>query len=352
MKITFNILCFLTTLLTFSQNITVDSQTFSPQELIENILIDSNCIDNISVTNFIGGDFGGLEQSFGYFDATGTTFPFETGIVLSTGRLSNVPGPNTTLSDDDAPNWSGDNDLEIVLNETNTINATILEFDFTSVATEISFRYIFASEEYQEGNPNTCNFSDLFGFLIRPVAETQYTNIALVPGTNTPVKVTTVHPEIPGGCAAENEDYFESFNPAVTPINFNGQTTILTAIAQTVPNETYHVKLVIADEQNYRFDSAVFLEAGSFRLSTGLGPNLLTNNGNAICGDDIYTILTNEPGINNTYKWFKDDIELIGETNINLEVSEGGIYSVELTKDSCILFGEVTIEYAENPILF
>ncbi|MFT5846566.1 choice-of-anchor L domain-containing protein [Psychroserpens sp.] len=351
MKITFNILCFLTTLLTFSQNITVDSQTFSPQELIENILIDSNCIDNISVTNFIGGDFGGLEQSFGYFDATGTTFPFETGIVLSTGRLSNVPGPNTTLSDDDAPNWSGDNDLEIVLNETNTINATILEFDFTSVATEISFRYIFASEEYQEGNPNTCNFSDLFGFLIRPVAETQYTNIALVPGTNTPVKVTTVHPEIPGGCAAENEDYFESFNPAVTPINFNGQTTILTAIAQTVPNETYHVKLVIADEQNYRFDSAVFLEAGSFRLSTGLGPNLLTNNGNAICGDDIYTILTNEPGINNTYKWFKDDIELIGETNINLEVSEGGIYSVELTKDSCILFGEVTIEYAENPIV-
>lgn len=352
MKTTFKILCLLSTLLAFNQNITVDSQIFSPQELIENILIDSNCIDNISVTNFVGGDFDGPEQSFGFFDASGTAFPFETGIVMSTGRLSNVPGPNTTLSDDDATNWGGDTDLETILNETNTINSTILEFDFTSVATEISFRYIFASEEYQEGNPNTCNFSDLFGFLIRPVTETQYTNIALVPETNTPVKVTTVHPEIPGGCPAENEAYFESFNPDVTPINFNGQTKILTAIAQTVPNETYHVKLVIADEQNYRYDSAVFLEAGSFRLSTDLGPNLLINNGNAICGEDTYTIQTSEPGINNTYKWFKDDIELIGETTTNLEVSEGGIYSIELTKDSCILFGEVTIEYADKPIVF
>ncbi|MFT4610975.1 MAG: gliding motility-associated-like protein [Glaciecola sp.] len=352
MKTIFKILCFLSTVLTFSQNITVDSQTFSPQELIENILIDSNCIDNVSVTNFVGGDFGGQEQSFGYFDATGTTFPFETGIVMSTGQLSNVPGPNTTLSDDDAPNWTGDNDLETILDETNTTNATILEFDFTSVATEISFRYIFASEEYQEGNPNTCNFSDLFGFLIRPVAGSQYTNIALVPGTQTPVKVTTVHPEIPGGCDAENEAYFEGFNPAISPTNFAGQTKILTATAQVLPGETYHVKLVIADEQNYRFDSAVFLEAGSFRLSTDLGPNLLTNNGNAICGDATYTIQTNEPGNNNTYKWFKDGVELVGETNPNLEIDESGTYSLELTKDSCLLYGEVIIEYADNPIVF
>ncbi|TXE16947.1 T9SS type B sorting domain-containing protein [Psychroserpens burtonensis] len=352
MNTTIKILCFLSTILTFGQNMIVDSQSFTAQELIENILIDSNCIDNVTVTNVVGGNFSSSDQSYGFFDATGTTFPFDTGIVMSTGRLSNVPGPNTTLSDDDAPNWTGDTELETILNETNTTNATILEFDFTSVATEISFRYIFASEEYQEGNPNTCNFSDLFGFLIRPITGTQYTNIALVPGTNTPVKVTTVHPEIPGGCPAENEAYFESFNPSDAPINFNGQTKILTATAQTMPNETYHVKLVIADEQNFRYDSAVFLEAGSFRLSTDLGPNLLIESGNAICGDGTYTIQTNEPGTNNTFKWFKDGAELIGEINDNLEVSETGIYSVELTKDTCVLFGEVTIEYTENPIVF
>ncbi len=349
MKSAFRIVILLLSSWIYSQNIQVDSQSFSPQQLIEDILIDSDCISNVVVNNVVGGNFGPTDQSYGYFDATGTSFPFESGIVLSTGRLTNVPGPNTSLSDDDAAGWNGDTDLETILNETNTINATIIEFDFTSVATEISFRYIFASEEYQEGNPNTCQFSDLFGFLIRPINEQQYINIALVPDTQTPVKVTTVHPEIPGGCPAENEAWFESFNGPNTPINFNGQTKILTATAAVVPNETYHVKLVIADEQNFRFDSAVFLEAGSFRLSTDLGPDRLVANGTAICGDDTYTIQTNEPGANNTYQWFQNGVELVGETDDFLEVDELGIYSVEVTKDNCLLFGEVIIEYADNP---
>ena len=351
MKSIFKVILCLFSLSTFGQNITVDAQSFTPQQLIEDILIDSECIDNVVVTNVVGGDFGNSDRSFGFFDAAGTTFPFDTGIVMSTGRLSNVPGPNTTLSDDTAADWFGDNDLETILNETGTTNATILEFDFTSVATQISFRYIFASEEYQEGNPNTCEFSDLFGFLIRPVGDQQYTNIALVPGTQTPVKVTTVHPDLPG-CDAENEAYFEGFNGAVSPINFNGQTSILTATADVIPNQAYHVKLVIADEQNFRFDSAVFLEAGSFRLSTDLGPDRLFANGTAICGDDTFVIQTNEPGANNTYKWFKDGVQILGEVNDFLEVDEAGFYSVEVTKDTCLLFGDITIEYAENPIVF
>ncbi|MGS2726660.1 choice-of-anchor L domain-containing protein [Psychroserpens sp. BH13MA-6] len=351
MKIIIKIICLLFTLSLSSQSITVDSQTYSAQELIEDILIDSDCIDNITVTNVVGGDFNGSDQSFGYFDGTGTSFPFSSGIVMSTGRLSNVPGPNNSLSDDNAPNWGGDNDLENALNESNTTNATILEFDFTSVATEISFRYIFASEEYQEGNPNTCQYSDLFGFLIRPIDNQQYTNIALVPDTQTPVKVTTVHPEIPGGCEAQNEAYFESFNGVDSPTNFSGQTKVLIATAQVVPNQTYHVKLVIADEQNYRFDSAVFLEAGSFRLSTDLGPDRLIANGTALCGDETFNIQTNDPGANNTYKWFKDGVEITGETSPNLEVNAAGVYNVEITKNACVLYGEITIEYAQLPEL-
>ena len=119
-----------------------------------------------------------------------------------------------------------------------------------------------------------------------------------------------------------------------------------------IPNETYHVKLVIADEQNFRFDSAVFLEAGSFKLSTDLGPNRLISNGTAICGDETFQIQTNEPGNTNTYKWFKDGNELIGETSTTLDISEAGTYNVEITKATCVLFGEVIIEYAENPMVF
>ena len=335
----------------FSQYIQVDSQSYTVQQLIESILIDSNCIENIVVTNVAGGNFNNIDQSYGYFDASNTSFPFERGIVLSTGMLSNVQGPNDNLSDDDAPNWLGDSDLETILDEQNTLNATIIEFDFTAIADRISFRYIFASEEYEENNPNTCQFSDLFGFLIRPINQQEYTNIALVPNTSTPIKVTTVHPDIPNGCPAINETYFGSFNDSDAPINFNGQTVVLTAVADLIPNETYHVKLVIADEQNYRYDSAVFLEAGSFELSTNLGIDRLLSTNNPICENEILTLDATQPG-NNTYKWFNNSNELFTETNPTLMVTDAGVYNVEVTlPNNCISYGEVTIEYTTNPLV-
>ena len=333
--------------LMFAQNVRVDSQTYTPQQLVEDILINSTCINNVVVTNVVGGNFNSNDTSYGYFEANGSSFPFQSGIVLSTGRISNSEGPNTSLSDDDAPGWIGDTDLENVLNEPNTLNATILEFDFTSQASQISFRYLFASEEYQENDSNTCQYSDLFGFLIRPASQTQYTNIALVPDTQTPVKVTTVHSGIPGGCDPINEFYFEGWNGPSAPINFNGQTKVLTATANINPNETYHVKLVIADEQNHRYDSAVYLEAGSFQLSTDLGPNLLTSTGNALCENETVLLDASQPNAS-TFKWFRDGTELTTETNPTLNVDVAGTYNVEVTLDNgCITYGEVVVEY--NP---
>lgn len=336
-------------LISFGQNVQVDSQTYSPQQLIEDILINSNCITNVVVTNVRGGNFNGADQSYGFFNANGSTFPFQSGVVLSTGRLSNVEGPNNSLSDDDANNWFGDTDLETVLNEINTTNATIIEFEFNSIASQVSFRYLFASEEYQINNANTCQYSDLFGFLIRNINDTQYTNIALIPNTQTPVKVTTVHPNIPNGCAAQNETYFGSWNNTSAPINFNGQTAVLTATANIIPNETYRVKLVIADEQNYRYDSAVFLEAGSFQLSTDLGVDRLLATNNPLCENEALELDASQPGTN-TYKWYKDGAEINGEINGTYNVVEVGTYNVEVTlQGNCISYGEITVEYATSP---
>ena len=138
-----------------SQNVQVSSSAYTPQELIENILINSACIENLVVTNVVGGDFNSTDKSYGYFDATGSSFPLQSGIVLSTGKLANVGGPNTSLSDNDASGWGGDSDLEMILNESNTLNATLIEFNFSAPANQISFNYIFASEEYQENNSST-----------------------------------------------------------------------------------------------------------------------------------------------------------------------------------------------------
>jgi len=349
MKYNFLIVVFLTSFSVLAQNITVDSQTYTAQQLIESILINSDCISNVNVTNVLGGNFNNTDQSYGYFDATGTSFPFQNGLVLSTGKLKNVEGPNTTLSDDDAPNWSGDSDLENVLNETNTTNATIIEFDFVSLTNQVSFNYIFASEEYQENNANTCNYSDLFGFLIRPLNDTNYTNIALVPNTQTPVKVTTVHPNIPSGCAAQNENYFGSWNNASAPINFNGQTKVLTATATVVPNETYHVKLVIADDHNYRYDSAVFIEASSFSQSTDLGEDRLLSTKTPVCEGDFVVLNVDVLGNGTTYKWFKNGIEIPSEINSTYTVVDAGFYEVEVIIGSnCISYGKITVEYAED----
>lgn len=349
MKNALFIIACLCSLISWSQNVVADARAYTPQELIEDVLIDSDCISNVVVTNAVSGNFNGADLSYGYFESNNSSFPFQSGIVMSTGRLENTEGPNNSLSDDDAPNWVGDADLEFALSETNTLNATILEFEFEAIADQISFRYIFASEEYQEGNANTCRFSDLFGFLIRPENDSRYTNIAVVPNTQTPIKVTTVHSGIPGSCNPINSEYFGSWNGPNAPINFNGQTTILTAVANVIPNTTYQVKLVIADEQNFRYDSAVYLEAGSFQLSSNLGPDLLIDERTALCINETTELNAFQPG-NNTYKWFRNGLELLTETNATYTVTQPGNYAVEVNIDgTCLSTGSVTIEYAPNP---
>ena len=47
-------------------------------------------------------------------------------------------------------------------------------------------------------------------------------------------------------------------------VSYNGFTTVLTAMAVLTPCETYHIRLAIADGGDGLYDSAVFLEAGSF----------------------------------------------------------------------------------------
>ena len=351
------------TLCNHAQFIEADHTAFSDQLLIEEVLFDnSNCVEDIQIINTVSANFQDGMKSYGYFSTpSNSTFPFEQGIVLSTGRLDNTEGPNSSLSDDDADNWGEDLDLRNALNIPDNevlTNATSITFTFTPKASQLSFDYIFASEEYQENNANTCIFSDVFAFLIRPMENGQaisaYQNIAVVPNTNIPVKVTTVRPEIPNGCPAENEEWFGQFNQsggaaAVSPTNFNGQTQVLTAIAEVIPNQTYEVKLVIADEANYRYDSAVFLEGGSFEVGVNLG--LDRTNDRAICEGDEALLDVSEDNPT-AVNWFFNG-NLIQQNQDTLSVSEAnfgaGTYAVEATlANGCIATDEIEVEFQSN----
>jgi gliding motility-associated-like protein len=326
------------------------NDTYTAQQLVENVLINSPCA-NVSNFTVNGDTFSPGEQSYGYFNSGGGSFPFANGVVLSTARAKRSEGPNDNLIDEGVTAWLGDSDLEHALNISNTFNATALEFDFTPLTSMVSFDYIFASEEYQGTAP--CRYSDGFAFLLKEVGSpTPYQNLAIIPDTTTPVLVTSVHPDIAGSCAAANERYFGGYNGSISPINFNGQTVVMTAKASVTPGLTYHIKLVIADHENIRYDSAIFLGGGSFKVGTDLGEDHTIATGNPICQGTTYQLNAIEPGTN-FYKWYRNNTIISGAVSPSYTVTTSGDYKVEISlgATACISTGEVKIDFAPLPVL-
>lgn len=337
-----------------AQYITVDD-TKTAQQLVENILVNSSCA---TVSNFtVNGDtFTSGKNSYGYFNAGTSTFPFAEGVVLNTWSADKTIGPFIAGNNGGgSQSWSGDADLNQALG-INSVNATSLEFDFTPLTNFISFNYIFASNEYQGNFP--CNYSDGFAFLIKVKGSTaNYQNLALVPGTTTPVSSVNVRPAIPasgaqGGCPALNQIYFNGFNTAANATNFGGQTVVMNAQSTVVAGTTYHIKLVMADDQTRFFDSAVFLQAGSFAPKINLGQDRLLVTNNPVCFGQPFIIDTQLPAVYG-YKWFKNNNEIIGETNPSYQAIDAGDYKVEitLTPSNCMAIGQLKIEYTPEIIL-
>ncbi len=320
------------------------NDTYTAQQLVENVLINSPCA-NVSNFSVQGGNFNNGEKSYGYFTAGTSGFPFTDGVILSTSRAVSTMGPNDSILSETANNWMGDVDLEQALFISNTSDATLLEFDFIPLTSTISFNYIFASEEYHGNAP--CKYSDGFAFLLKESGSSNaYQNLALIPNTTIPVKVTTVHPEITGACAAQNETYFGSYNGSNAPINFNGQTVVMTATSAVTPGTSYHIKLVIADETNPQYDSAIFLGGSSFKIGLNLGPDRLISTKTALC-NGATTVLNATQNGTNSYQWFLNNVAITNATNASYTVNSPGDYSVRVTplNSICGAFGSIKIEY-------
>ncbi len=321
---------------TYAQQVTTDNSQ-QPNELIQN-LVGDNCATASNVSSSINGSVNNI-ISYGAFDRGSSNFPLQNGIVLSTGNVTSVG--NTFIGDNLSEgeiDWTTDSDIQDILGINQTLNATSIEFDFVSANNFVAFKYLFASDEYQQEYP--CNFKDVFAILIKRAGTADpYINIALVPETISEISTNTIHPNINGFCEAQNEDFFQGYNLGHT--NFNGNTTVLTTTSAIIPNETYHIKFVIADHIDERFDSAVFIEAEGFGNSIDLGPD------QSICGND----LTLDANISNTaaiYTWFLGGNQITGENNPTLEVNQSGTYNVEIsiptTSGNCTLTDTIEIE--------
>ena len=327
-----------------AQQITIDN-TIAVETLIENNLAN-NCVNISNVTSTLNGSVNGF-SSFGSFQRGNSNFPLSEGIVLSTGNAAS--GGNTTNTTDlseGTTSWGTDPDIETALGVGNTLNATVIEFDFVALSNTIQFNYLFASEEYYANYP--CNNSDGFVFLIRESNSTgPYQNIALVPGTNTPITVGNIHDEIITQCPASNAQYFDGYNFGNT--NYNGRTTVLTATSSLTPNVLYHIKLIVADQGNDpTYDTAVFIEANTFN-ELELGDNINTCSGSVSLNAETQNPLA-------TYTWYRDNTLLSGETNPILTVTNSGLYRVDVAINglNCILTDDINVtidtELSTNPI--
>nr|WP_315188375.1 choice-of-anchor L domain-containing protein [uncultured Flavobacterium sp.] len=344
-----------------AQYITVDDSK-TAQELVSELIPNNSCV-TVSGEKISGDTSPLTSNSFGFFNQNGSSFSFSEGIVLSTWSSEKSVGPFISINKGDSE-WTGDSDLESALGlvSNTTYNATALEFDFVPTSSFISFDYIFASNEYQYDFP--CKHSDGFAFLIKDITvspNTPYTNIAKLPN-DTPVSSFTIHPTISytdsfginTSCLAENEAFFGQLNTNPTnssPINYSGQTKVLNAQTTVIPNNKYHIKLVLADSDSKYWNSAVFLKAGSFLSKIDLGINRLLTTNNPICYGDSFLINTNLTDPSYSFKWFKNGnlSPILGETSASLLVTNAGNYSVEVTNSNgCITFGEIKIEYSSE----
>lgn len=344
--------------------ILVDNTTYTVEQLVNDVLINSECaqISNITWstgTNFTNGAGEAGPNGIAYFEKNGSSFPIEKGLLLTTGDAMQAPGPEKSIIEGGDSSWPGDDDLDaIVLAQTgqamNSTNASILEFDFVPLIDQMSFDFLFASEEY---GAFQCDFSDSFAFLLTDNAGNT-TNVALVPGTTIPVSVVTIRDqEYNDQCGSENVDYFGKYNQnvlngPVAATNFVGETIPMTAKATVVPNTMYHIKMVIGDRggdfEDTRLDSAVFLAGGSFNIgSATLGPDLTIADNTAICANASHII---ESGLSPevfTFKWLKDDVVITGATGTNLTVTASGTYTLEaqIVGADCIATDSVVIEF-------
>ncbi|MCB9299059.1 MAG: choice-of-anchor L domain-containing protein [Lewinellaceae bacterium] len=256
--------------------------SFSVEELVQDIFVHGTC-NTITNVKAIGN-----ENGIGYFENGQNSIGMERGVMIATGPIANAEGPNEAT--DQSGNFyddSGDPDLNHLA--TGPVKDAVgIEFDFTPLDSIVTFRYVFASEEYCEFVGSIYN--DVFGFFIQGPGinggfSNNAANVALIPGTDDYVSINSVnheqnvafyiHNELLDDAVACGLNVFqENFN---AQIEYDGFTRILTAVLRLAPCETYHIRLVVADVGDNFYDSAVFLEAESFNLggevdvSAGIG---------------------------------------------------------------------------------
>ncbi|TVS14569.1 MAG: hypothetical protein EA424_18950, partial [Planctomycetaceae bacterium] len=212
-------------------------------------------------------------SSAGLFSGGSTSIRIPTGVVLSTGDVRNVEGPNTFgWVGNQQASLTGDPDLNAEFGVVTT-DTTSLEFQIQldpGGPQDLFFSYVFASDEYNQFANSP--FNDVFAFFVNGQ------NIAFIPGTTTPISINTINGGYPLGVNAQNPQYFNNNDPFdngayLADFGLDGFTNVFIAEARNLGPGVHTIKLAISDVLDTIYDSAVFLRSGSFaNVPLGIPP--------------------------------------------------------------------------------
>ncbi|MFD2941144.1 T9SS type B sorting domain-containing protein [Flavobacterium notoginsengisoli] len=317
-----------------SQGIIVDTTTLGIPELIRAELMQNGCSNE---SNFKFSS----HQGIGKFTNTNPNFPISNGIIIRNGIAKHTEGPYTGSNESSKLNNATDNDLQLISDSNGQVvpvtDVSFLEFDFTPLSSNFSFDFLFASNEYGEFQ---CGFSDVFAFILTDLTTGISKNLAILPGTTTPVSVKNIRDQqYNSSCLSANANLFDRYNvanPSQSAINMRGETKVLTASSTIVPNRTYRIKLAIGDYNDSNYDSAVFIKGGSFMTTMDLGPD------RTICQGEKITLKSDLVG-NFSYVWTLNGAVIPNETSNSLTVDKAGTYGVTATLSGCVVKDEVVI---------
>jgi len=210
----------------------------------------------VKVTNLaVNCDTG----QYGSFNAAGTGLGVNNGILMTNGSVHGAIGPNDT--NNISSNCVGTSSSDVCISGLVTgaqHDPCIITFDIIPNCDTLQMNYVFASEEYPDF---VGSFDDAFGFFINGPkpggGNYNCTDVAIIPGTATPVSINTVND-------ATNSSYFRVNTvpsaPTYNSIKYNGLTVPLVAVIPVIPCQTYHMELAIVDIGDCLYDSGVFLQ--------------------------------------------------------------------------------------------
>jgi hypothetical protein len=216
----------------------------------------------------LSASYIGAASASGFFTGDTTIFGQAAGVgglLLTSGSVNNALPPNNQSGATQFNGTPGSAYLNSLITGT-TLDASTLTFKVTldPGVSGLEWTYVFGSEEYNEFVNSS--FNDVFALSL------DGTNLALIPGTSTPVSINNVNNGNPFGSSCTNCSFFRN-NPQGTgtiETQYDGLTTVLKSTALGLkPGVEYTLSFAIADTGDAALDSGVFVLGGSIKAPEG-----------------------------------------------------------------------------------